>query len=94
MDNLLFNFYNVINKIWNNIIDDNYFIDNLNYCKYDYNNNINIKNDDIKKPIILLLGGMGYKVYEKILNKYISGERLDSKTLDYSPLADVYVHQR
>ena len=94
MDNLLFNFYNVINKIWDTIIEDNFFINNLNYSKYDNNNNIIIKNYEIKKPIILLLGGMAYKVYEKILNKYISGEILDSKTLDYSPLADVYVHQR
>jgi hypothetical protein len=82
MDNLLFNFYNVINNIWINIINDTFFINNLNYCEYD-NNNIIIKNNNIKQPIILLLGGMAYKVYENILNKYISGETLDSKTLDY-----------
>jgi hypothetical protein len=82
MDNLLFNFYNVVNNIWINIINDEFFINNLNYCEYD-NNNIIIKNNNIKKPIIFLLGGMAYKVYEKILNKYISGEALDSKTLDY-----------
>ena len=84
MDNLLFNFYNVINKIWNNIIDNDFFINNLNYCSYNNNNdNSIIKYNNFKKPIILLLGGMAYKVYEKILNKYISGETLDSKTLDY-----------
>jgi hypothetical protein len=94
MDNLLFDFYDVINNIWHDIIENEFFINNLNYCKYDYNNNVNIKNDDIKQPIILLLGGMAYKIYEKILNKYISDVTLDSKTLDYSPLADVYVHQR
>jgi hypothetical protein len=36
MDNLLFNFYNVINNIWINIINDTFFINNLNYCKLQY----------------------------------------------------------
>jgi hypothetical protein len=75
MDNLLFNFYNVINKIWDIIIEDNFFINNLNYSKYDNNNNIIIKNYEIKKPIILLLGGMAYKVYEKMHSlKEVTGE--------------------
>jgi hypothetical protein len=82
MDSLLFDFNKVINKIIENITNDIFFQQNLNYCDYLNLNNL----DTINKPIMFCLGGMAYKIYEYIISKNISkniNTTMVTKTQDY-----------
>jgi hypothetical protein len=85
MDRFLFNFYNIIDGITNYICETNIIRKNLNYCNYNSNNseNNNIDKEQINKPIIFCLGGMAYKIYEKIFQNQNMNIKLDSNTLDY-----------
>jgi hypothetical protein len=82
MDSLLFDFNKLINKIIENITNDIFFQQNLNYCDYLNLNNL----DTINKPIMFCLGGMAYKIYEYIISKNISkniNTTMITKTQDY-----------
>jgi hypothetical protein len=82
MDSLLFDFNKLINKIIENITNDIFFQQNLNYCDYLNLNNL----DTINKPIMFCLGGMAYKIYEYIISKNISkniNTTMVTKTQDY-----------
>jgi len=86
MDDFLFNFYNIINGIINYIRKTDIFKENLNdcnYCNYKSNNKDNIKDNSTKLPIIFCLGGMAYKIYEKIIQEQNIDIKLDSDTLDF-----------
>lgn len=86
MDSLLFDFNKIINKIIENITNNIFFQNNLNYCYYDKNkiNDYKLKEDNIVyKPIMFCLGGMAYKIYSYIISKYIDTYTLVTKTQDY-----------
>lgn len=79
MDSLLFDFNKVINKIIENITNDIFFQNNLNYCDFINLENLKIANN----PIMFCLGGMAYKIYSYIINKYINTYTMVTKTQDY-----------
>lgn len=84
MDKFLFDFYSIINKMINYICSADEIKNNLNHCKYNLNENKKIKDITNKNiPIIFCLGGMAYKMYEKIINEQNIVIKLDSDTLDY-----------
>jgi hypothetical protein len=86
MDSLLFDFNKVINKIIENITNDIFFQNNLNYCNYKksrINNYNQQENNIVYNPIIFCLGGMAYKIYSYIINKYINTDAMVTKTQDY-----------
>ena len=83
MDNFLFDFYKIINKIINYILITSELNNNLNYCSYYLNYNNEIEQSSKKVPIIFCLGGMAYKMYEKIFIDNQLNIQLDSDTYDY-----------
>jgi len=86
MDNLLFDYYKIINNIINEITKNEFFQQNLNYCNYKKNriNNYNQQeNNIVYKPIMFCLGGMAYKIYEYIIINYINTYTMVTKTQDY-----------
>jgi hypothetical protein len=83
MDKFLFDFYIIINKIISYIRITDELKNNLNYCNFDSNiNNVIIENNNTI-PIIFCLGGMAYKIYEKIIQEQKINVKLDSDTLDF-----------
>lgn len=85
MDKFLFNFYNIVDDIINFICITDEIKNKLNHCNFDSNN---INNDEISEsnyttPIIFCLGGMAYKMYEKIIQEQNINIKLDSDTLDF-----------
>ena len=83
MDNFLFDFYKIINKIINYILITSELNNNLNYCNNYFNDNNKITNQYEKVPIIFCLGGMAYKMYEKIFIDNQLNIQLESDTYDY-----------
>jgi hypothetical protein len=84
MDNFLFDFYyNIIDKIITYINITDKLNVNLNYSYCESNNDNKIEQSSKKVPIIFCLGGMAYKMYEKIFIDNQLNIQLDSDTYDY-----------
>jgi len=86
MDKFLFDFYNIINKLVYYINNTDELKNHLYYSEFlikNFDNNIELKTNNIKLPIIFCLGGMGYKIYEKIINEQNIDIVLETETFDY-----------
>lgn len=86
MDNLIKDFYKIVNSINNKIIDNKKINILLFHCKY---NIFNSKTNDFtsknnkKFPLIFCLGGMAYQTYYDIISKYYHKIPFIFNTKDY-----------